>query len=430
MGLLLTRLRPAPLRSGRNAPIVFQSVNTGVPQPKPHLIAVSAALLILALAVASGWLWCTQLEAQYASALARDLSDAKLQGVALQRAAFAQPDLLVLYGSSELLRDVPNTAAQFFAEYPSGFRVFPVGKMGTGMLSMAEKIAAVGSSARGRKVAYSLSPSLFFEPTIDPSYYSGNFSVLQARQLAYSTELSFGLKRDFARRMLAYPDTLEDHWLLDSTLRHLASSTNLDRILYYAALPLGMIQNFVGRTQDHFEAAIDILGQPDLPESPYKKRRILNWAEHLRQADIIAKGLAAKAAAAAKPPKPWQPPARHPHGSRDALWLAKMNKATEWTDLNLLLRTLRELGARPLLLSMPVHGADLEAVGVSKKARAAYPQRMHDAVAPFNMPLVYFKQHEDDPLFFSDHFDHLGAKGWVYYDETLDAFFHEETPHE
>lgn len=405
-------------------------MNTGTPQPKPHLIAASVALFVLALAVAGGWIWCSQLEARYVSALARDLSDAKLQGVALQRAAFEQPDLLVLYGSSELMRDVPNTAAQFFAEYPSGFRVFPVGKMGTGMLSMVQKIAAAGTSVRGRKVAYSLSPSLFFEPTIDPSYYSGNFSALQARQLAYSTHLSFGLKRDIARRMLVYPDTLENHWLLESTLRRLARSSNLDRVLYYVTLPLGMMQNFVGRVQDHFEAAIDILSQPDLPESPLKKRRILNWAEHLRQADGIARALAAKAAATAKPPNPWKPPARHPRGSRDALWLAKMNKATEWTDLNLLLRTLRELGARPLLLSMPVHAADLEAVGVSKKARAAYPQRMHDAVAPFGMPLVYFKQHEDDPLFFSDHFDHLGAKGWVYYDETLDAFFHEENPHE
>jgi D-alanine transfer protein len=403
-------------------------VNTGTPQPKPHLIAATAALLILALAVAGGWLWCSQLEARYVSALARDLSDTKLQGVALQRAAFEQPDLLVLYGSSELLRDVPNTAAQFFAEYPSGFRVFPVGKMGTGMLSMAQKIAAVGSSARGRKVAYSLSPSLFFEATIDPSYYSGNFSALQARHLTYSTNLSFGLKRDFARRMLAYPSTLEGHWLLESTLRHLASGRNLDRVLYYAALPLGLMQNFVGRTQDHFEAALDIVAQPDLPENPFKKRRILNWAEHLRQADGVAKAMAAKAAATAKAPKPWQPPARHPRGSRDAVWLAKMNKATEWTDLNLLLRTLRELGALPLLLSMPVHAADLEAVGVSKKAREAYPRRMHDATAPFRVPLVYFKQHEDDPLFFSDHFDHLGAKGWVYYDEKLDAFFHEETP--
>jgi hypothetical protein len=40
-------------------------------------------------------------------------------------------------------------------------------------------------------------------------------------------------------------------------------------VLYYAALPLGLMQNFVGRTQDHFEAALDIIAQPDLPENPF-----------------------------------------------------------------------------------------------------------------------------------------------------------------
>ena len=401
------------------------SVNTGTLSKKPHLVAATAALLVLGLVAAGGWLWCEQLEGRYVDALARDLSDAKLQGVALQRAAFAQPDLLVLYGSSELLRDVPNTAAQFFEEYPTGFRVFPVGKMGTTSLAMLQKIASVGAGVRGRKVAYSLSPSYFFEETVDPSYYGGKFSALQASQFAFSTDLSMGLKRDIARRMLAYPPTLEGHWLLEATLRHLASGSTLDRGLYYATLPFGRLQNIVGRAQDHFEAAMDILGQPDLVENPAKKRRVLNWAEHLRRADALARALAEKAAASKKPRPGPQP---QPHGSRDALWLAKMDKATEWTDFNLLLRTLQELGANPLILSMPVHAADLETSGVSVKAREAYPRRMSSAVAPFKMPLVYFKAHEEDPLFFADQFDHLGAKGWVYYDQTLDAFFHEESP--
>jgi poly-D-alanine transfer protein DltD len=161
-------------------------VNAGTSHAKPHLIAATAALLLLALGVAGGWLWCSQLEARYVSALARDLSDAKLQGVALQRAAFTEA------GSAGALRQFGIAArrAQYCGAILRGISIrisgFPVGKMGTGMLSMAQKIAAVGSCAQGRKVAYSLSPSLFFEPTIDPSYYSGNFSALQARQLTYS----------------------------------------------------------------------------------------------------------------------------------------------------------------------------------------------------------------------------------------------------
>ena len=403
-------------------------MTTGTPSPRPHIIAASAALLALVLALAGGWVWCEQLETRFVDALSRDLSEAKLQGVALQRAAFAQPDLLVLYGSSELMRDVPNTAAQFFEEYPTGFRVFPVGKMGTTSLAMLQKVAAVGAGLNGHKVAFSISPSYFFEETIDPSYYVGNFSALQASQLAFSTDLSIRLKRDIARRMLAYPKTLDGHWLLESTLRRLASGGNWDRCVYYATFPMGALQNLVSRSQDHFEAAMHILDQPGLPEDPPKKRRVLKWDEHLRHAEEFAKATAAKAAIAkaAKPGPP--PPPRRPHGSRDEVWLAKLEKATEWTDFGLLLRTLQELGAQPLVMSMPVHNQDLENAGVSPKARDAYPRRMHDAVGRFGMPLVYFKQHEDEPGFFQDQFDHLGAKGWVYYDETLDAFFHDQQP--
>ena len=382
---------------------------------------------MLALVVAGGLLWCERIESRFVDALTRDFSESKLQGVALQRAAFAQPDLLVLYGSSELMRDVPNTAAQFFEEYPTGFRVFPVGKMGTTSLATLQKIAAVGAEVRGRKVAFSISPSYFFEESVDPTYYGGNFSPLQAGELVFSSDLSFSLKRAIARRMLAYPQTLENHWLLKGTLQRLARGTLLDRGVYYATFPLGALQNAVGRAQDHFEAALHILDQPNLAEEPEKKRRALNWDENLRRAEALAKSMAAKSVAAVKA-KPAPGPVRRPHGSRDEAWLAKVNKATEWTDLELLLRTLQELGARPLVLSMPVHGADLETSGVSRKARAAYPQRIHALTARYQMPLVYFQQHEDDPTFFQDQFDHLGAKGWVYFDQTLDAFFHEETP--
>jgi len=386
--------------------------------PKPHLAAALAALLVAGIALTAGLVWCRNIESRYVEALSRDLSEAKLQGVALQRAAFSQPDLLVLYGSSELVRDdIPNTAAQFFEDYPTGFRVFPVGKGGTAALSTLQKLAAVGKELAGRKVAISISPSYFFEETVDPTYYEGNFSALQAGELTFSDSLSFSLKRAIARRMLAYPSTLDDHWLLQRTLARLARGTTLDHALYYLALPLGRLQNAVGRAQDHFEATLHILDQPKLAESPEKRRRVLNWRQTLRRAHVIAKGVAAKAKKSTLP--------RRPHGSFDTTWLARVNKATEWTDYELLLRTLQELGARPLMLSMPVHGEDLEQVGVSPKARAAYPQRIQQLSARYSTPLVYFHEHEDDPWFFHDHFDHLGAKGWVYYNKMLDDFYHE-----
>jgi D-alanine transfer protein len=383
---------------------------------RPHLLSSLCALLIVSATLGAGYIWCRQVERAEVATLATDLSDPKLHGIAIQREAFQQPDLLMLYGSSELVTQVPTMAAEFFQDYPTGFRVFPLGKEGTSSLAIAQKLAAVGEDLRGKKVALSLSPSFFFNERLDPAWYAGNFSSLQAGELVFSNSLSFGLKRDLARRLLAYPETLDDHWLLDSVLHRLARGTALDHALYYAALPLGQLQNGIGRLQDHFEAALHIVERPDAPDQP-RKQRVLNWDENLRKADALARQIAAKAKAAPKLTK-------KPKGSRDGVFLARLKRATEWTDFELTLRIVRELGAQPLLLSMPVHAGDLETVGVSRKARVGYPERLQLIAAEFGAPVVYFGAHEEDPLFFSDHLDHLSPRGWAYYNETLDDFFH------
>jgi D-alanine transfer protein len=389
--------------------------------PRPHLLASLIALAIASASIAAAVIWCKRVEQRHVHALTSDLSDPKLQGVAIQREAFEQVDLLVLYGSSELIKQVPSMGAEFFQEYPTGFRVFPVGKEGTSALAIAQKLAAVGEDLRGKKVALSISPSFFFEEQLNPEFYEGNFSALQAGELIFTSELSFDLKRDAARRMLAYPDTLQEHWLLEATLRRLARGTALDHALYYAALPLGLIQNGVGRLQDHFQAALHIDELPLPEDAPPRKARPLNWDENLRKADGLARDLAAKSKGAPKL-------TRQPTGSRDAQFLSRLKQATEWTDFQLALRTLEELGAKPLLLSMPVHASDLETVGVSRKAREAFPERLQQMADRYGATLVYFQEHEEDPLFFADHLDHLSPRGWAYYNETLDDFFHGRSP--
>lgn len=369
----------------------------------------------------AGLWWAQRLERRHVHDLIADFSDPKLHGVALQKQAFAQDDLLVLYGSSELIQKVPNTAGEFFEEYPTGFRVFPVGKAGTTALAVLQKLAAVGEDLRGRKVAISLSPSSYFAEEVDPGYYAGNFSVLQATELALSGALSRELRRDAARRMMEYPKTLADDWLLRTLLRRLAGDTLADRALYTALLPLGQLQRGIGRVQDHIATAGHLDEMHPEPER-VKRRRVLNWTQIFKRADELAKRMKATAR---KPPAL----AKRPKGSRDKQFLQTLARADEWTDLELMLRALDELGAQPLILSMPVHARDLETTGVSETARGAYEARLRKITTEHGAPLVYFRQSEDDPDFFSDNLDHLGAKGWAYYNKMLDDFFHGRLTH-
>jgi poly-D-alanine transfer protein DltD len=100
-----------------------------------------------------------------------------------------------------------------------------------------------------------------------------------------------------------------------------------------------------------------------------------------------------------------------------------MDRAGEWKDLDLLLRALRELGARPLLVSTPLKGDLYDYAGISAGARRVYYTRLRELARANDVPLVDFADHDGDRFFLRD-FSHLSSKGWVYYARALDTFYH------
>lgn len=394
-----------------------------VSHPRTNLAAAGIALVLAGCAVAAGIAYSRHLQERYIHALAPEFTAPKLQGAALQKEAFAQPDLLVLYGSSELVRDVPNNASQFFQEYPTGFRVFPVGKPGTTSLAVLQKAAAVGRSMRGRKVAFSISPGWFFTESFDPKYYEGNFSELQATEFAFSSSLSRELKRDAARRMLTYPKTLDDRPVLEFALDQLAGDRPWNRALYAAAWPLGKLHCAVARMQDHAETAVHILEEDERLGAPAKRAaRAMNWGDVLKRAARFVN-------AAAVQTKRNEVKRRNiPRASRDTTFLRTIAAAQEWTDVELLMRTFQELGAQPLLLTMPVEDVRLEVYGVSPAARDAYVQRLGALAQEYRFPIADFREHTKNAGFMVDFLDHLSGEGWLYYNKALDDFFHNRLP--
>ena len=361
-------------------------------------------------------LLCVRAENRYIHSFADEFGDLKLQGVALQKTAFTQPDLLVIYGSSELLSSVHGKASDFFEEYPTGFRAFPVGKQGAASLPIMQKIASLGRYVEGRKVAFTISPGYFLSEKVNVDYYEGNFSPLQAMELAFSTHLSADLKRTAARRMIEYPETLEGNWTLDYGVRRLAGGTFLDSALFAAVWPLGKLANAVGRAQDHIEAGLKIA--ENIEERNPKPHRIpgLNWKEILRRTSVKV-----------KTQRPPIPPllTKRPKGTRDADFLRILKEADEWEDFELLLRTLKEMHAEALLLSMPLHGPELEVTGVSAEARKAYGEELSRLAEKYGVQLLYFSQYENDPTFFADNSDHPSERGWMLFNKVLDDFYHQ-----
>jgi D-alanine transfer protein len=383
----------------------------------PHLRAlVNSALAATAILVA-GALAGERLVHRRIHALAPLSFSQKNQGVVLQETAFQNRDLLPLYGSSELVKPIPDKAAAFFRRYPTNFEVFPVGKAGTTSLIILQKLAAVGPGLRGRKVAISLSPSWFLTANVPTHYYEGNFSKLQADEFAFCSDLSWQLKGDVARQMLRFPSTLERHPLLAFALRHLAAGTRTDHLLYALAWPFGRAETAILRAQDEFETTVFIWEQGRL-KNPHRLPRALDWESFLvHAAQKVNPGRLREEETGGD----WQVP----ESRSDAEFLTNLTLAREWTDFELLLRCLRESGAEPLLLSMPLNGAWLDRVGVSRAARAQYLTRLRALAQRYQVPLQDFAAHERDPRFLADHHDHLSIEGWMYYNRALDDFFHD-----
>ena len=383
------------------------------PPPRRRLadrfVAAAIVVVLFAILVALAQAWAVRLEAANAARMAPSISNQRDLGVALARAAFARPDILPVYGSSELEMDIANRAPEFFRNAPDGFEVCPIGRRGASPLLLVEKAAAAREAPAAGKAVVLISQVWFPSRGETLANYAGNFSALQAMELIFGAPISPGLRRDIARRMLDYPQTLAGTPILDQGARAAAQIDTLSgRITYALLVPLGLMQTKIMELQDHFESVREVLAAPHVPAIP-PTDPALNWDRLLATADT-------------------QSPIyneTNPPGLAEA-WrgVSEMPTSTEWRDVDLLLRTFRELHVQTLLLDIPWSAPRYDAQGIGAGLRDAYYySRLRSVAANFQVPIATFQDHEYDMHFLRDPHSHLSARGWVYFNRDMDAFW-------
>jgi D-alanine transfer protein len=387
----------------------------------PHLFASIIALGLAAIIFFAAQRVLIHLEHATIVSTAPESFALKNQGLAFQRAAAHSPNALLIYGSSELLRPAaPERGNIFFRTAPTGFQLSPVGGGGANPLIMLQKVGALGSALRGKRLAFSLSPGWFCTAKPGTQGYKGNFSPMAATEMVFGTALDFGLKRDIAARMLQFPETLEQRPFLEFALRRLASGQLLDRVVFCALWPAGKIQTALYELEDHW-AALHHIRRQTKPPLPLKEKTI-DWPQ------FIAKASKAEPADAGMIQQPSRLDRKITRGSRDVGFLTGVKTSTAWIDLDLLLRCLARVHARPLILSMPLGGDFYDHAGVSRSARDEFYRKLPALVEQYHFPVIEFQEHDEDPAFLIRHQSHLTAKGWAYYDRVLDDFFHGRLP--
>ncbi len=386
----------------------------------PHLFSAIIAFGVAAAMLFAGRTAAIQIERRAIAWTAPQRFHLKNQGMVFQRLAARAKRVLPIYGSSELVIGIPERANKFFENAPTGFQVSPVGTVGATSLIISQKIAALGSDLRDRRLAVVLSPAWFLMPATRADWYEGNFSLLAASELTFGSALDFELKRDFASRMLQFPDTLEKSPLLEFALRRLSSGSWVDRLIFCAIVPFGKMYTAGLELQDHLAAVAHILyatkaapGQarqgPDRPKFTAKASEPSIWSQT----------------------KVENPPAETEAvtpGRLDPVFRNRMDAAPEWTDLELLLRALAKVHARPLLLSMPMDGRFYDRVGYSRLARENYYEKVRALARRYNFALIEFEEHDEDPAFLDAQHTHLTQEGWLFFDRALDDFYHGRVP--
>jgi D-alanine transfer protein len=389
-------------------------------QGMPHLFAGLIASGLVAAVLFSAEMVAVHLERTTILSTAPELFLLKNQGLAFQRAAAQAANVLPFYGSSELTAvPVPERAQIFFRTAPTGFQVSPVGAGGTPPLIILQKVGALGSALRGKKLAISLSPNLTAYAA-GRKAYEGNFSLMAASEMVFDTALDFELKRQIASRMLECSSIVGKSPLLEFALRRLASGRRLDRLIFCALWPMEKVQNTVLELQDHFAALAYI--QHKIKPAPQQDPEIIDWSK------LLVKASALKPTDEDKTNTSSNVAEQTVAGSRDRAFRTNLEAGLGWKDLELLLRTLASVRARPLLLSMPFDGQFYDRTGVSRYARESYYKRLRALSQQYHFPLVEFEEHDEDPAFLYLHKSHLTVKGWIYYDRALDDFFHGRVP--
>ena len=394
-----------------------------------HLRAFVLAGCLVGLTLQIGFGYARSYEARAVYTHAADLTPMKHLGLALQEEAFREPDLLPVYGSSEFEAYAgPFTASAFFAAAPTGFSVFAVGAGGMTPLLILERLAAIGEDVRGKKVVILASPTFIRgDDRIRQTYYTGNFSPLHGYELAFGDSLSPDLRRQVAERMLEYPSTLKDEPLLRFGLERLVGDSIVDEVLLDLAMPLGRLRELMLRAQDHWITS----SQPDTtgatPELPGSHRGTPDWHALRPEAEVLARAQSGSNA--------WGFDDDYwgEHGAdltrqrgrlTDQAFLRSVKQDADWTDFELLLRGLRELGADPLIISVPMKGAYYEYWGVSERARDGYYRRVRLLAESYRIPVRTFAEADGDLLFNGDERSHPSQLGWLAYDQVIDAFYH------
>ncbi|CAH2713014.1 Protein DltD [Neobacillus rhizosphaerae] len=348
---------------------------------------------------------------------ATELNPFMFQGKYVQQKMLEDKHFLPIYGSSELARLDRFHPANYFKETREDFTPFLIGRGGTESLIHLLNFSEHTGELKGKKIVFVLSPQWFQPNGTDESHFVPNYSSLQGYDFAFNKRIDPTIKRKAIHRLLKFSPIQNDPLL---SIMYKAEITDNPWTKRKATLvrPIAFAYRELMVKKDLYYTLVG--GIPRKREiSPKVKNK--HWHELVDQANHFGERRSTNnqfyvSNYQYNKIKKLVPSLKNKKAG------ASYGESPEYDDFQLVLDLLKQSGADPLFISVPVNGKWYDYTGFPKEGRTAYYDRIKNQIESEGFQIADFSKHEYDPYFMKDTI-HIGWKGWVYTDKVIKDFY-------
>ena len=342
-------------------------------------------------------------------------------GSILQSKALRTEGVVPFYGSSELGTGFEFNPTKVFANKPTGFAPFIIGRGSVQSLVNALNLAPY-EGLKGKKLVFTFSPDWFsVKNGLTSERLAMNSSALHVYQTLLDPKLSGDMKKEIAQRVLELPEVIKDYPDLQLLLETYQSddwSSMTKRIglwplaeVKLAALEIQDARRVRDVLQYSKEKAAEATKNSPNPRLAWDK--LLDRSVHRGQ-ELISNDLNILDSSY---------PSQIEPGKKGSWKNLRLYPSKEYQDFELLLRLLEEKGADPLFVLIPANGRWADYADFSPKERQDYYQRVRGTIKKHGFKIADFSDREYEKYFMQDPW-HIGLKGWAEIDKAIDDFVH------
>lgn len=380
-------------------------------------LAIAVVLFFAFLFFPNRWLksWITDQRVEEAKI---ELNPLMFQGAYLQSQMLKEKNTLPIYGSSELEHFDPFHPYNYTKAAKTPYSTFMVGRGGSQSITHFLNFAEQEKNLKGKKIIFIISPQWFTARGMDDFHFSPNYSMLHAYDLAFNHEMNPKLKKEAMRRLLQFDTVKRDHLLVSMYKYELAKGKK--PLLGHVTMALGYINRSLLEKKDLYYSLINeknkkLHAKPSLIRDKTFEQQI-QTADAFGKKRITNNNLNVNDRYFNRNIAPRYKQLKNFRKNVD------YSKSPEYEDFNLVIDVLKDAGAKPLFISIPMNGKWYDYAGYSKEKRQAYYQKVRTIIKDANYPLIDYTSHEYDPHFLTDTI-HIGWKGWVYLDHDMERYW-------